>query len=363
MTSQIYFVKRLKFSLLLALILALVSLVWIQGSSSPVSAQEPPLDESETGMSIQIVPVEGDFETAGIDSTPVFYVGDTFKVSIVAENVEDPGMFGSQFNIAFDTAHLQAVDGSLMSGNDMEPVVVAVSEVDNEAGMVRWAASRQGDLDNLVGDVVLATLSFEAVGATEPPEGTTTIIDLDSAKLGAKGGIEIPVAGLVDLEVIIREHGANGEGDMVGNVKVEGRADDNQAGHDVTGVSDASEVSALTEANGDFLIDEAPGGIYDLTANSPGFLAAACEDVDHSFFVLTTLEAVTLLAGDIDDNGEIDITDAVAIGAVFDSTEPGVIADLNIDGVVDILDLILMSVNYGQTSVDNPWVCQLGTEL
>jgi hypothetical protein len=31
--------------------------------------------------------------------------------------------------------------------------------------------------------------------------------------------------------------------------------------------------------------------------------------------------------------------------------------------VVDILDLILMSANYGQTSDGNPWVCQLATEL
>jgi len=75
---------------------------------------------------------------------------------------------------------------------------------------------------------------------------------------------------------------------------------------------------------------------------------------------LTSLAGVTLLAGDIvdDEAKAIDITDAVAIGSVFGSTAPDEVADLNVDGIVDILDLILMSVNFGQTSEANPWICQ-----
>ena len=73
---------------------------------------------------------------------------------------------------------------------------------------------------------------------------------------------------------------------------------------------------------------------------------------------MTSLTGVTLLAGDIDGNGTIDITDAVAIGAAFGSTTPGEVADLNTDGIVDVLDLVLMAVNFGQTSAGNPWVCQ-----
>jgi hypothetical protein len=346
------------------LILALVGMVWLQGSISPVSAQEP--TTGETGMSVQIIPVE-DFGVAEISSPPVFEVGDTFKVSIVAQNVQDPGIFGSQFEITFETDYLQVMEGSLVSGSEIEPVVVAVNEIDNEAGTVKYAASRQGNLENLVGDVVLATLSFEAVGATEPPEGQTTTVHLLSAKLGAKGGVEVPVAGLVDLDVIISEDGGggNGEGDMVGNVTVEGRAADNQAGHSVTAMGDlGGELAATTDANGDFLIEDAPADTYTMTANSAGFLAAACTGVEHVADALTTLADVTLLAGDIDDSGQIDITDAVAIGAAFGSTDPGEVSDLNVDGVVDILDLILMSVNFGQTSIDNPWVCQApATEL
>jgi hypothetical protein len=341
------------------------SMLWLHGSVDTAEAEEP------VGLTLQISITEDDAGTAAVGSAPVFEVGDVFKISVVAQGVTDPGLFGSQFEVTFNTDYLQAVDGSLVSGGDMEPVVVAVSNIDAENGVVSWAASRQGDLDNLTGDVVLATLSMEAVGATEPPEGQTTRIDLQNVKLGTKGGVEVPFNALIPLDVIIKEDsggggGEPGDGDIVGNVKVEGRAADNQAGHTVNAVGSGDPLSDDTDADGTFFIDEAPADTYTVTADSAGFLAATCSDVVHAEDALTTLADVTLLAGDVNKEGDskdvIDITDAVAIGAVFGSTA-GDVADLNVDGVVDILDLILMSVNFGQTSDANPWACQLDTEL
>ena len=349
------FCRVLTFALILTM---LGGLVWIQASASPALAQAP--DGEEPVLTVLVIP-EGDaLGVASIGAPPVFEVGDTFRVSIVALGVEDPGIFGSQFEVTFDTNHLAAVEGSLISGSALEPVVVAVSNIDNAAGLVQYAASRQGDVDNVPGNVVLATLRFEAVGPTEPPEGQTTVIHLQNVKLGAKGGIDVPIGGLVDLEVIIVEGGIEpGAGDIAGNVTVESRAADNQAGHSVTAEGGvAGTLTTATEFNGDFLISDAPADTYTVTARSPGFLAAACADVVHTSEALTSLESVSLLAGDIDDSGEIDITDAVAIGGVFGSTTPGEVADLNADGIVDILDLVLMAVNFGQTSAGNPWLCQ-----
>jgi hypothetical protein len=349
--------------LIIALALALAGLVGIQASASPVAAQELTAGETR-GMSVQIY-IEDNFKIASVGTTPVFDVGDTFKVSIVAENVEEPGIFGGQFELGFDTEYLQEVEDSLVPGEAMKPVVNPINVLDNELGIVRYAASRQGNVENLLGNVVLATLSFEAVGATEPPEGQTTTIQLQSAKLGAKGGIKVPVAGLVDLDIIIREGGGPEKGDIAGNVKVEARADDNQAGHQVMAVGelDDNDLMVTTDANGDFLFDNAPADTYAVTANSDGFLAASCEGVEHTASAMTTLADALLLAGDIDDDSVIDITDAVTIGAAFGSTVSDEVADLNADGAVDILDLILMAANFGQTSADNPWVCQPGTEL
>jgi hypothetical protein len=344
--------------LTIALVLVLGSLVWVQASVSPAAAEGP--SAGDTGMSVQIVPFGDDFTAASIGTTPVFYVGDTFKVSIVAQNVEDPGIFGSQFEINYETPYLQAQAGSLQSGSSLEPVVVALNEVDQQAGQVLYAASRQGNLDNVKGDVVLATLTFEAVGATEPPEGKTTTIHLQRVKLGAKGGIEVPVTGLVDLEVIIRNKEDDHRGNIEGNVKVEGRAANKQAGHQITGTGIKGQVQGVTDTAGDFMIKKAPADTYTMKAFRPGFLATYCPNVQHAATALTTLKNTTLLAGDIDSSDMIDITDAVAIGAVFGSTNVDEVANLNAEGEVDILDLILMSANYGQTSVDNPWICQGG---
>ena len=141
--------------------------------------------------------------------------------------------------------------------------------------------------------------------------------------------------------------------EISGNVKVEGRADDNQAGHSVF---DDTILSTTTDTLGDFTFGSVEFGTYNFTADSPGFLAASCAGVVHDVDP-TVLNDVVLLAGDINGDNVIDITDAAAIGTVFGSTDPEV-ADLNADGVVDVLDLILMAVNYGQDSASNPWVCQ-----
>ncbi len=346
----------------LGLTLVLGSLLWVQASPSPAAAQSPEADP--VGMTIRIDQAEGDLSLFNVESPPVFNVGDQFKISIIAENVGELGIFGSQFEVFLDPAYLQIVEGSFVSGSAMVPVVTAIASVDNEAGTAVWAASRQGNLDNVSGNVVLATLTLEAILSTEPPEGQTTAISLDNVKLGAKGGVDAPISGLVGLDVIIRDDGTTPDGsDITGIVTVEGRAEDNQAGHAVTALGDLGEEYAeTTDETGFFFLNNLPDDTYLMNANSPGFLAAACTSVAHTMDTLTDLANVQLLAGDIDDDGFIDITDAVAVGSVFGNTEPE-IADLNIDGIVDILDLILMSANYGETSEGNPWICELPDEL
>ena len=186
-------------------------------------AQEP----GSPNLVILVVPLSEEVSAAEWPR-PVFEVGDVFTVAIVAQGVEDPGIFGGQFDLNFDTAYLQAVDGSLNPGADLP--VSPVQIVDNGAGLVQFAGSRQGDVDNLVGEVVLATLSFEAVAATEPPEGQTTTIALQNVKLGAKGGIDVPIAGTADLSVIIREEGPIGPGDGTSSVMHGGRPGGRQPG-------------------------------------------------------------------------------------------------------------------------------------
>jgi hypothetical protein len=337
------------FLLSVALAITTGSLIWLQASASPALAQDP------AELEILIEFEDDGIATLSVPPPPVFYVGDTFVVSIVALGVPEPGIFGSQFQVVYDTQHLLAIPDSLVPGDTLEPLIITKKDIDNGSGVASWAASRQGDLENVPGNVLLAQITLEAVGATEPPEGQTTLIDLQNVLLGRKGGIEVDIGGLVPLAIIIKDKEPE-SGDITGNVKVEGRAEDNQAGHSVQFF--VSLVSTLTDALGDFSFFDVEFGTHTMTANSDGFLAATCTDLVHDTDP-TVLADVTLLAGDIDDSGEVDITAAVAIGSIFGGPPTADIpADLNDDGIVNVLDSILMSVNFGQTSAGNPWICQ-----
>ena len=91
--------------------------------------------------------------------------GEEFEVSVIVKEVS--GLFGGQFQLSFDPTYLQAVELSLQPGADMEPSVVGVSEIDNVAGSISFAASRMGDVEELSGEViVLATVRFEALVPT-----------------------------------------------------------------------------------------------------------------------------------------------------------------------------------------------------
>lgn len=106
------------------------------------------------------------------------------------------------------------------------------------------------------------------------------------------------------------------------------------------------EATATPDANGNFSIT-APAGTYSAVASAPGFLRAQASPV-LTAGVTTTLQSVTLLAGDIDGNDVIDQFDALTIGMNYNLTAPAA-ADLNNDGTINVLDLELLAANYRET--------------
>src|SRR5262245_23703132 len=148
------------------------------------------------------------------------------------------------------------------------------------------------------------------------------------------------------------------QGTMGDKITVEGRAEDNQAGHQVMALDFSGRVfTSQTDPRGEFLLEDIQAGSYTLIASSPGFLSATCTSVTYTDSNIR-LNEVILLAGDLDNSGEIDMVDVVKLGAAFGQTGPAEGTDLNADGRVDILDLILLAANHGQTAIANPWLCQ-----
>ncbi|MBK9207583.1 MAG: hypothetical protein IPL71_04455 [Anaerolineales bacterium] len=57
------------------------------------------------------------------------------------------------------------------------------------------------------------------------------------------------------------------------------------------------------------------------------------------------MPVVSLIAGDIDGNGVIDQYDALTVGMSYNTALPAS-ADLNADGVINVLDLEILARNY-----------------
>ena len=90
-----------------------------------------------------------------------------------------------------------------------------------------------------------------------------------------------------------------------------------------------------------------PAGTYTIVATANGFLriqgSIALAEGD-----VRAMPTIALLAGDIDDDNAIDQFDAMTIGMSYNTAEPPG-ADLNNDGIINVLDLELLAQNYRAT--------------
>jgi hypothetical protein len=105
-------------------------------------------------------------------------------------------------------------------------------------------------------------------------------------------------------------------------------------------------VSASADTDGTFSLT-APPGTYTIAAAATGFLGAQGPVVTTSGETITKT-TVNLLAGDIDGDGGIDQYDAMTIGMNYNVDAPDA-ADLNADGLVNVLDLEALAANYRAT--------------
>jgi hypothetical protein len=91
----------------------------------------------------------------------------------------------------------------------------------------------------------------------------------------------------------------------------------------------------------------APAGTYSVVATASGFLSAQGSAVLNPGST-TTKPVISLRAGDIDNNNVIDQFDALTIGMSYNASTPAA-ADLNNDGIINVLDLELLAGNYRDT--------------
>ncbi|HLO17931.1 MAG TPA: carboxypeptidase regulatory-like domain-containing protein, partial [Anaerolineales bacterium] len=104
--------------------------------------------------------------------------------------------------------------------------------------------------------------------------------------------------------------------------------------------------SVTANADGTFSLN-APAGTYTARATASGFLSAQ-GSTTLAAGNTNTMPTVDLLAGDIVNDSVIDQFDALTIGMSYNTAVPAA-ADLNNDGIINVLDLELLAKNYRKT--------------
>lgn len=129
---------------------------------------------------------------------------------------------------------------------------------------------------------------------------------------------------------------------LSGRAYLEGRTDHSSILVSVVGTG----LTANPDAGGVYVVNEVPPGRHTVLLRAAGYLDVAIEGVALAAGQCVTVPDRTLLAGDLNDDGQIDILDLVIVGSQYGSTTPHPLAaDVNRDGEVDILDIVLLAKN------------------
>jgi hypothetical protein len=262
-------------------------------------------------------------------------VGDTFSIDVRVENIAN--LYGVETTIRFDPAILEVVDadagtaGVQVYAGDWWPAGthIVINSADNATGLIRFAASLLAPMSPLYGSGDVVSIPFAAKAA-----GTTTVA-FDTAKLVDATATPLSVS-MADGQVTVTSSQAT----LTGRVLLEGRTD-----HSGTAVQIQGGPVAYTDASGDYTLVHT-AGTYTIDFSHASYLAQSTTATGVAGTTVT-LSAVTLLGGDVNGDGAIDILDLVTVGAQFGSTSPTPPeADINADGVVDIIDIVLIAKNF-----------------
>jgi hypothetical protein len=264
-------------------------------------------------------------------------VNDSFSLEVYADNIGD--LYGFETTIRFNPAVLEVLDadggtagvqvnrGSWLPGG----AHVAVNSVDNGAGTIQFVATLIAPDPALNGSGALVSLPFRAKASG------SSAIAIDALKLVNSSAVIIPVSHN-DGQVTVS--GVPSQATLAGTVRLEGRTD-----HSGTVVQLDGGSSVTTGANGNYSF-VTTASTHNLAFSRSGYLPASTTAVGVAGSTVS-VPTVTLLAGDINGDGMIDILDLVAVGAQFGSSSPSpATADANGDGTVDIIDIVLVAKNF-----------------
>jgi hypothetical protein len=277
-------------------------------------------------------------------------------ISVSLDNVPAEGYTSAEFACTYDATMVEvsnivvtdlfgADSATAINGPANGSFIVAVAGSNGNKAMADGVAFTFSAMGLQVGQTTISCDARVSQGdnvLTEIPSTSATLSVVSTTpdvETICDDGIDNDSDGLVDLD--------DPDCQTAGDSTLTGQA---FAGKAVTvslyDDADALVASVVANEDGTFSLT-APAGTYKVVATASGFLSAEGTAV-LTADATTTLAPVTLLAGDIDGNAVIDQFDAMTIGMSYNGTDPTA-ADLNNDGLINVLDLEQVAANYRLT--------------
>jgi len=260
---------------------------------------------------------------------PSVLIGETSNVTVNLNNIPAGGFASAEFTCTYDPA---LVEVSAVTPTDLfGPDPIAVVSGPQNGSFVFAVAGSVGNKATSDGSVF--TFSAKGLQIGQPSidcqvrasTGDLVLITIPSepARLEVIDDVPVPTEGTFAGQVIAGKPVTITLKDQSGSV----------AG------------AVVVNPDGTFSLS-IPAGTYTAVASAPGYLRAQ-GTVSIVSGGTTTIQTISLLAGDIDGNDVIDHFDALTIGINYNGTEPAA-ADLSNDGTINVLELEILSPNYRQ---------------
>lgn len=292
-------------------------------------------------------------ESVGINtSSPTICVGEPTTINVDFTNISD--LYGYELKVNYPAAGFTAAGAFVNSWFDATDASVPAGwDGSASGGVVRFAASRQSPASPISGGGTVAqvTLTATSAGNYDITISDVLLSDRDANPIEttiSPSTVRVEVCGYTTLS---------------GRVNLQGR------GRPPTGtipptsgtvtLADAGfgPYSATFDASGNFVINHvkvAPGGTDYTVSAGHGVYLSNQRVVTLAPGATLALPDTRLKGGDANNSGRIDLGDLTCIGGSFGSA--GAVcgtngsSDINADGRVNILDLVLPAGNYSLTS-------------
>jgi len=253
--------------------------------------------------------------------------GDTVTYAISLQNLPAEGLTSAEYSCRYDPA-LAEVSGLTDAGLFGTDAIAALNGP--SGGTFVYALAGASKKATTAGTVFRFSLKALAAGS----------FSFDCRVRASKGGDLFDIAFTPTTINIVSA--------TASNATITGKVHANGLPVTIT-LSGAQQipVGVTANADGSFSLSVPAGSYTSIIAWAPGFLSAQRGSLTLSAGGTLSMPEIALLAGDINNDNNIDKADVLIIGINYNKSAPFA-GDLNNDGQINLLDLQLLAPNYGK---------------